>query len=279
MKTSILVTLSLFALATPLTRAAGPLDWLKPDAMAPERVGKLKSELNLSAEQESRLEALVTEARAAMTDLTAKIQQEQQAFDDLMRKAETPAEDGVAAMKSLFAAESAAKEQQLRTILAVRDLLTPEQQRKAMTGMSGKGIESTPFAAKAARVKAVVDSLGVPPTDALKEAGSGIEALVSEGKLAEAEAALDKFILESMADEPDDGVEPDFNSEDPGATDSDTLRQRRDKVGNKAKSVISIPLLRKLVKAKTALESAVDSQDALAAGRVLTWAEKQLAGQ
>jgi hypothetical protein len=37
--------------------------------------------------------------------------------------------------------------------------------------------------------------------------------------------------------------------------------------------------LRKLVKAKTALESAVDSQDAQAAGRVLTWAEKQLANQ
>jgi hypothetical protein len=279
MKTSILVTLLFFALATTITRAAGPLDWLKLDALAPERVEKLKAELSLSPEQESRVQTLLAEGRAAINDLMNKIQREQQAFDTLMREADTPAEEGLAALRTLIAAESAAKEQQLRTILAVRDLLTPEQQRKAMTGMSGKGIESTPFAAKAARVKAVVDSLGVPPTDALKEAGSGIEALVSEGKLAEAEAALDKFILESMADEPDDGVEPDFNSEDPGATDSDTLRQRRDKVGNKAKSVISIPLLRKLVKAKTALESAVDSQDALAAGRVLTWAEKQLAGQ
>ena len=47
----------------------------------------------------------------------------------------------------------------------------------------------------------------------------------------------------------------------------------------KAQRVASIPLLRKLVKAKTALESAVDSQDATAAGRVLTWLEKQLAGE
>jgi Spy/CpxP family protein refolding chaperone len=279
MKTSILVTLSLFALATTITRAAGPLDWLKPDALAPERVEKLKSELSLSPEQDSRIQTLLAEGRAALNDLAAKIQQEQQAFDALMRKADTPAEEGVAALKTLIAAEAAAKEQQLRTILAVRDLLTPEQQRKAMSGKGGKGIESTPFAAKAARVKAVVDALGVPPTDALKEAGAGIEALVSDGKLAEAEAALDKFIIESKADEPDDGAEPDFNNEDPGATDSDTLRQRRDDVGEKAKRVVSIPLLRKLVKAKTALESAVDSQDAQAAGRVLTWAEKQLAEQ
>jgi Spy/CpxP family protein refolding chaperone len=279
MKTSILVTLSLFALTATVTRATGPLDWLKPDALSSERVERLKTDLSLTSEQESRLQSLLAEGRTAMNDLTAKIRQAQQVFDTLMRRAETPAEKGVAALKTLIAAEAAAKEQQLRTILAVRNMLTPEQQRKAMAGMGGKGIEATPFAAKAARVKSVVEALGVPPTEALKEAGAGIEALVSEGKLTEAEATLDKFIIESKADEPDDAAEPDFNNEEPGATDPDALRQRRDDIMGKAQRVTSIPLLRKLIQAKIALEGAVDSQDAQSAGRVLTWAEKQLADE
>ena len=279
MKTPLVLTLSLITLSTGFTRAAGPLDWLKPDALSPERVQRLRSELGLTAEQDSQLKTLVTQGRAAVNDLAAKVQQEQAAFDQLMRQPQTPVEDGVAALKSLMAAEAAAKEQQLRTILAARDLLTPEQQRLAMAGKKAGGVEGTPFAAKAARVKTVVDALGVPPTEALKEVGANIEALVAEGKLAEAEAALDKFILESKADEPDDGAEPDFNSESTGATDTATLEQRRDDIMSKAQRVTSLPLLRKLVKAKEALEGAVNSQDAEAAGRVLSWAEKQLADQ
>jgi Spy/CpxP family protein refolding chaperone len=269
-----------FLSVTAFSHAAGPLDWLKPDALDPERTSKIKEDLNLTSEQETRVQSLITEARTSSAELITKLKQEQDTFDKLLRKPNTTAEDGVAALRKMVEAETAIKEQQLRTILSVRDLLTPEQRRLAMTVSEGRKMEpaaDTPFGAKANRIKQVIEGLGIPPTDALKEAGAAIEALVQEGKLAEAEASLDKFIIENKADDPDDGQEPAFDAEEPGATDTDTLGARRDEVVRKAQRVTSIPLLRKLAKAKTALDTAISNQDAQAVGRILTWVEKQLA--
>lgn len=216
-----------------------------------------------------------------MSGMSSKLREDRDAFDALMRKPDAPAEQGISALKQMMETESAIKERQLRTILAVRDLLTPEQLTKAMalsSGQPGARIESTPLGAKAARAKAVIEALGIPPTNALKSAGANIESLAGEGKIAEAEAALDKFIIENKVDEPDDGSEPDFGSESPGATDPESLKARRDEIARKAQSVTSVPLLRKFVKAKTALETALSNQDAAAAGRIFSWAEKQLGG-
>ncbi|MBL9115468.1 MAG: periplasmic heavy metal sensor [Verrucomicrobiaceae bacterium] len=276
-----IATIVSFHILVNVSLAAGPLDWLKPDALDPERTNRIKSELSLTTEQEARMQTLLEDGRRSMEELSKTLREQRDRFDAMMRKPSTPVEEGVTALKRMMETESAIKERQLRTILSVRDLLTPEQQEKAMAASRGRTSGSgdmTPFGAKAARVKAVIEGLGVPPTEAIKAAGAAIEVLVGEGKLAEAEAALDKFIIANQVDDPDDGSEPDFGGEEPGSTDSETLRARRDEVASKAQKVTSIPLLRKLAKAKTALETAVSNQDAEAVGRILTWAEKQMTG-
>lgn len=272
---------SLFIAAN--TLLAGPLDWLKPDALAPDKVERMKSALSLTAEQNAAVERLLGDAKTKAGELEQSLRAEQAAFDKVMRDASTTAEAGAAALTRILEAEGALKQLQLRTIIAVRDVLTPEQQKLASKLADGKSVETamaaTPLGAKAARVKAVVEALGVRPTDALRERGAAIEALIKEGELAKAEAALDQFILESGADEPDTGAEPDFSTADPGATDEATLRQRLESITQNAQRLISIPKLRQLVKAKAALDNAVASQDATTAGRILTWAEQQLAAQ
>lgn len=266
-------------LASPLALAA-PLDWLKPDALSPDKVERMKSGLSLSPEQNTAIQQLLDKARSEGAIQEQALRDGQKAFDKLMRDASTTAADASAALARILEAEGAMKQLQLRTIISIRDVLTPEQQKLASKLADGKSAEATiaasPFGAKAARVKAVVDALGVRPTDALRERGAAIEALVKEGNLTKAEAELDKFILESGADEPDATEEPDFSTVEPGATDESSLRQRLDLITQDAQRLISIPTLRRLVKAKSALDTAIANQDAQAAGRILTWAEKQL---
>ena len=64
---------------------------------------------------------------------------------------------------------------------------------------------------------------------------------------------------------------------DPGNVDLEELKQRLADVEVAAQSVISIPLMRQLLVARAALESAKAAQDATAVSRILTWAEAKIA--
>jgi len=57
------------------------------------------------------------------------------------------------------------------------------------------------------------------------------------------------------------------------------LQDRFKVIEAKAQNVVSLPLMRKLLKAKDAFEQAKAAQDAVAVGRVLTWIERELAKQ
>ena len=261
------------------TGYAAPLDWLKPDAFTEEKLQHARQELQLTEEQASKIDQLVAENRSKAAAMEDTLKSQQGALDKIVRTPGSSPEEASAALAKLIESEAALKQNQLRTVMAIRDLLTPEQQRKIAKGPSKGRLEDTPLAEKAARAKNAVDGLGVPPTQALKERAAAIEALVHEGKMKEAETALDKLLLDSGAEIPDDRAEIDFSTIDPGDTTESVLKERLDNITKEAQQIIYIPTLRKLLKAKEALDSAIASQDAVAAGRILSWAEQEMKKQ
>ena len=68
----------------------------------------------------------------------------------------------------------------------------------------------------------------------------------------------------------------DFAKFEPGSTDLETLRERYESVHAAGQEIISLPLLRELLQAKTAFEAAKEAQDADKVGRILTYVEGKL---
>ena len=68
----------------------------------------------------------------------------------------------------------------------------------------------------------------------------------------------------------------DFSKFEPGSTDVQTLQERFEAIQSAAREIISLPLLRELLQAKTAFEAAKEAQDAEKVGRILTYAESRL---
>ena len=175
------------------------------------------------------------------------------------------------------------KQLQLRTLIQLRDLMTPKQQKKAMTLALQKNVNKGDLEArvktKAEKLRAAVDSLGIKATQAMSERGGEIESMIRGGEWTQAEQALDKLIIESGTNEPETTEALDFSKYETGNVDLEVLRQRLDNVQANAQSIISLPLIRQFIKAKEALEQAKSAQDAELVGRILTWGESKLAKQ
>lgn len=276
-----LILTSLLALT--VIAHAGPEAWLQHGLITPETIATLKTELELSADQESKMQAIVSEARATAEPLDQAVREQQKAFNELLRFPKASADIASVALTRLLEAEAPVKQLQLRTLLQLRDLLTPEQQKKAVALAPGRAakkndLEST-VRAKAEKLKTAVDSLGIKPTQAMTERGGEIESLIRAGEWSQADKALDQLTTDSGVNEPETSEAPDFSKFETGDVNLEVLKQRLADVESKAQSVISIPLVRQFIKAKEALESAKAAQDAEAVGRILTWGEGKLAKQ
>lgn len=274
MKT-ILVLLSATVLAF-----AGPEAWLQGGLVTPETIASLKTELELTPEQEEKMQSIVTAARSEGEPLEAAVREQQKAFNELLRNRESNVEAASAALTRLLEAEAPVKQLQLRALIQLRDVLTTEQQKQAIKLAPGRvakndGIEQR-VRQKAEKLRAAVESLGVKPTNAMSERGAEIEALIRAGDWKTADGAIDKLTQDSGADETESTTEPDFTQFEPGNTDLEVLKERYQTVQDKGQSLISIPLVRQFLKAKEAFEAAKEAQDAEKVGRILTWAEKQL---
>lgn len=260
---------------------AGPEAWFQHGLIKPETLATLKSELQLTADQESKMQSIVSEAHATAAPLEQAVKERQKALNELLRNRETAADAASAALTRLMEAEAPVKQLQLHTLIQLRDLMTPGQLTKAMTLAPGSLAKTNDLEsrvkAKAGKLRVAVDSLGIKPTRAMTGRGGEIEALIRAGEWAEADQALDKLTNESGVNEPEAAEVPDFSKQEPGNVDLDTLKQRYAELQAAAQSVISIPLLRQLVKAKEALEEAKSVQDAEQVGRILTWGEGKLA--
>jgi Spy/CpxP family protein refolding chaperone len=254
--------------------------WLHQGLVTPEVINSLKSELELSAEQQAKMQAIVEAAQAEGLSLEQAVKEAQKAFNGLLKNRETQAEAASTALTKLLEAESPLKHLQLHTLLQLRDVLTVEQQRlaaklaperKAKTA----GLE-TQVRQKAMALREVVDGLGVKPTETMSERGKEIEGLIRSGDWAAANDALEQLIKDSGFNEPVTTEPLDFSKFETGDIDLEVLKQRYEQVQEKGQSVISIPMIRQFVQAKQAFEEAKEAQDAEKVGRILTWAEKQL---
>ncbi|MBB5037637.1 periplasmic heavy metal sensor [Prosthecobacter dejongeii] len=270
--------LLLFCFTSPLI--AGPENWLEAGLLTPEMITSVKPELGLTQDQEEKMTTLVKDVMAEAEPVEKQVREHEKELTRLLRQPTTTAAEAEAALTPLLAAEAEVKKLRLRTLLALRDVLTPEQQAKAVNlAPSRQGKRSSAEAQvkeKAQRLKTAVDALGVPPTQAMQARGQAIVSLMRAGDYGAAGQALDELILESELDQTATVPAPDFSQFSPGDTDLTVLKQRYTDVEVAAQSIVSIPLVRRLIEAKTALEAAKIAEDAEQVGRILTWAEEML---
>ena len=256
-------------------------DWLKSGLLHPDMIASVRDELALTEEQQSKLNSQLSEARAQAGPLEQAVKAEQKALGHLLEDRSTSADVAAAQLSKLLEAEAAIKQLQLRALIGVRDVLTLEQLAKAKKlgppKIAASGGLEVQVKEKAGKLRAAVEALGVPPTEAMKYRGGEIEQLIKSGQFTDANAKLDELFKDSHFKELDAAVEKvDFAKFEPGSTDLETLRERYERLQVAGQEIISLPLLRELLQAKTAFEAAKEAQDADKVGRILTYVEGKL---
>lgn len=276
------IVCSLLLLGAVCSRAVNVEDWLQTGLLHPDLIASVRDELDLTADQEGRLNSLISEARKESEPLEQAVKEEQKALNRLLLDTSTTPDAAGAQLAKLLAAEAAVKQLQLRALIGVRDVLTLEQLKKARKlgppkmASSREDLEARVLE-KTGRLRAALESLGIPPTEAMKERGDEIEQIIKSGQFADADAKLELLMedarLKELEAEPD---QVDFSRFEPGSTDLESLRQRYEDVKGAGQSIISLPLMRELLQAKAAFEEAKAAQDAEQVGRILTYVEGKL---
>ncbi|MFM2166814.1 MAG: hypothetical protein RIS79_1185 [Verrucomicrobiota bacterium] len=262
---------------------AGPEQLLNAGLLSPEIIQQIKPELGLTAEQEAKMKTLLTEAKAKGAGTESALKEQQKTLQQMLRDPSTTVETASDMLGKVLTSEGEVKQLQLRTLLALRDVLTPEQQKKAVKltlaskAVSAKSDLQSTVRAKANKLRTAVDALMEKPTEAMAYRGGEIETMIKNGDWTSADAALDMLIQDSGLNEPEEAsAAPDFSTFEPGDTNLDALQSRFETVKERAQAIISIPVMRRMLKAKEAFETAKAAQDAEAVGRILTFAEKEL---
>ncbi len=237
-------------------------------------------EFSLTLEQIDKLRSIREEAEAGFRPLEEAVRREEQAVDAILQSESIVKDEAQDKFTALLEAEKAAKQQQFATFLALKEVLTPDQLARAVILARGDRESRVPLEVrvqgKAERLKAAFDELGIKPPSSLQARGEAIMELVRVGQLEEADLALDELAQDVGLEEASDETVIDFSLVDPGATDSETLKDRLEAVQYAAEQVTSLPMLRRLVQARDALEGAKATEDADLAGRILTWGEQTL---
>lgn len=273
----------LLLLTTAVLPAANIEEWLKSGLLHPDLIASVREELALTSDQQTKLSSQLDAARKQAEPMEQAVKEQQKALNHLLKDATATADAASTQLAKLIEAEAAIKQLQLRTLIGIRDVLTPEQLEKAkklgppkMAAAHGGDLESK-VNEKAGKLKAALESLGVPPTEAMKTRGDEIGGLIKSGQFVQADVALDKLIEDSHFKELEAEVDKvDFAKFEPGNTDLETLKQRFEALQVAGQDIISLPLLRELIQAKEAFEAAKEAQDADKVGRILTYVEGKL---
>jgi Spy/CpxP family protein refolding chaperone len=274
----ILTTISLLSVTFTTAPAADTDTWLKNGLIHPEVIFKHQAELNLTTEQQTKLLAMVEPAKTRISTLEASVKESQQALESLLRNPDTTADQACAKLTETLAAESALKQFQMRTLIDLRLILTPEQRTQAVAHAANKGptdLENK-VRDKAQKLKVAYEALGLPLTEGLKKRAQQIDDMIKDGGLERAMKAMEKLAVDAGLDKPLTKEELDFSKQLPGNTDLEQLKQRLEAVQERAKEVVSVEIIEKLLQAREALEKAKSNSDADLAGRILTFAEALL---
>jgi Spy/CpxP family protein refolding chaperone len=266
---------------TPLHLKADEVkDWLKNGLIHPKIIMEYHGDLDLSAEQQEKIHAIIEAAKPKVEPLESAVKSQQERLIELVRKEDTTSEAAGSQLAKVLAAESELKQFQLRTMIDLRLLLTADQRAKALS-LGGKATGSDPTLeakvhAEAKRLKEAFDELDVPPTNALKERGAALAKMIADGNFKEATEAMAVFASDTGIDTPATVEEVDFSNLNAGATELPELKQRLETLQSKAQDIISVPVIRKLLKARDALEKAKEAEDAQLIGKILTYGESLL---
>jgi hypothetical protein len=256
--------------------------WKKYGMIVPEMVASHPKDLALSAGQETKIRRSLTDEFAEAYRLNTVMNEKQQKFDEVMKKPDVSAAQALAALTESLDAEAAVEKFQLSALLTLRDELTPEQQAKApqLSSLDDAEIETirAHIDEKGKRLRRAFESLGFEPA-AIEMRGQVIEQLGREGMVATAEWVLDQLIVDTDLDAVPDNAPVDFSKLDPGKVDASALQDRYAAVQERAQTVISLPMIRQLLKARDETEKAKTANDVVRAGRALTYAESLYKGK
>lgn len=249
--------------------------WLKNGLINPEVIIKHQAELNLSADQQTKIMAMVEPAKTNVATLETALKKARQELETILRNPDTTADEATDKLSNALMAEAALKQFQLRTLIEFRRLLTPEQRTQALAMAANKGgseLEAK-IRDKAEQLKTAFEALGLPMTEGLRKRGQQIEEMIKNGGLELALNALEKLAAESGVDKPLTKAELDFSKMEPGETELSKLKERLDSLQERAKEVVSVEVIGKLLQAREALEKAKSDSNADLVGRILTFAE------
>jgi len=275
---------ALALIAVPATAPVRAEAFPTAGVLTPGMIEKLKSHLGLTNDQEAKMLAVLKDAKEKGSPAEAALRER---HNELRLMLLDPAATAAAAdelLSQVLEVEGKLKRLQVRTLFAACEMLTPEQRHQALQLAFSKPIAGpddleSQVRAKVARLQAAVRTLGADPTEGMKKRGEPIHAMIQAGDWRAADAALEMLIVDAGLDAPDEpATAEDFSSQAPGDTSLDALMARLESVKERAQEVVSIPTMRRLLQARDALNEAKASQNAVAAGRILTFAEQELAG-
>lgn len=209
MKRILLTTLLLSA--CPLLAADVPAPKSDPFAGAffpPEVIVQMHSQIGMTQQQLEAFQARVTKNQQQSEELRKKLESESSVLATLVKSERLEESAVLAQLDKVLDAERELKHLHIRLMVAIKNLLTPEQQARLheITKDGGAKIAEatrTRLMQKVERVKESAQAYaagGRDPSEILKAMEQKFRPLVEAGKIPEAEAELDRVLEQLQPD-------------------------------------------------------------------------------
>ena len=185
---------------------ARPPDPIKDNLFPPDLIMRCADQIGLTDEQRDSIKSQMEKAQARFKDSQQRLEQERQAMGEILKQEHPDTDEALAQFDKVLAAEREARRCHLTLMIALKNLLTPDQQaqireiRKKMMaegkgGMPGGDVPQA-IQMKMMNVQRQAQELAKEGRDvkAVWEAMSRFDPLIRERKFAEAEAVLDEAL-------------------------------------------------------------------------------------
>lgn len=202
------ITATMLVLAGTLIAADKPAPQNDPFAGAffpPELILQTREQISLNQQQLEAFQARVTKTQPQSDELRKQLETETATLSALVKSERLEEAAVLAQLDKVLDAERELKHLHISLMVAIKNLLTPEQQAKLREMVKGGGAQVAEatrarLTEKIERVKAGAQALaagGRDPSEILKAMEQTFKPLIESGKIMEAEAALDR-VLEQL---------------------------------------------------------------------------------